>query len=61
MNNTGKTFNVKNKTVIAFIEHFHRTDLDEPCTYNSTHTCTVSAKIDNTFTQNKKINQIKTW
>ena len=43
VNNTGKTFNVKNKTVIAFIEHLHRTDLVEPCTYNSTYTSTVNA------------------
>ena len=27
VNNTGKIFNVKNRTVIAFIEHLHRTDL----------------------------------
>ena len=44
VNNTGKTFNVKNNTVIVFIEHLHRTDLVEPCTYNSTHTSIVNAK-----------------
>ena len=43
VNNSGKTFNVKNKTVIAFIEHLHRTELVEPCTYNSIHTSTVNA------------------
>ena len=44
VNNTGKIFNVKNRTVIAFIEHLHRTDLVEPYTPNSTHTSTVNAK-----------------
>ena len=44
VNNTGKTFNVKTKTVIAFIEHLHRTDLVKPYTYNITHTSTVNAK-----------------
>ena len=44
VNNTGKIFNVKNRTVIAFIEHLHRTDLVEPYTHNSTHTSTVNAK-----------------
>ena len=44
VNNTGKIFNVKNRTVIAFIEHLHRTDLVEPYTHNSTYTSTVNAK-----------------
>ena len=44
VNNTGKIFNVKNRTVIAFIEHLHRTDLVEHYTHNSTHTSTVHAK-----------------
>ena len=44
VNNTGKIFNVKNRTVIAFIEHLHRTDLVEPYMHNSTHTSTVNAK-----------------
>ena len=33
VNNTGKTFNIKTKTVIASIEHLHRTDLVEPSLY----------------------------
>ena len=59
VNNTGKIFNVKNRTVIAFIEHLHRTDLVEPYTPNSTHTRLVMLKIDNTFTQ--ILSQIIMW
>ena len=58
VNNTGKTFNVKNKTVIAFMEHLHRTDL-----LNHVHITThirvlLMLKINNTF--KKYILQIKT-
>ena len=56
VNNTGKTFNVNIKTVIAFIEHLHRMDLVEPCTYNSTHTSTVNVKNKQHFHTNNILN-----
>ena len=56
VNNTGKTFNVKTKTVISFIEHLHRTGLVEPYTYNSTHTSTVNAKNRRHFHTNNILN-----
>ena len=58
VNNTGKTCNVKNKT-FAFIEHLHRTDLVEPCTYKSTHTSTVNAKNRQHFHTKNIANQDK--
>ena len=49
VNNTGKTVNVNTKTVIAFIEHLHRTDLVE-LVYITVHILVLlMLKIDDIF------------
>ena len=44
VNDTGITFIVNNKTMIAFIERLHRTDFVDPCTHSNKYTRTTNSK-----------------
>ena len=56
LNNTGITFNAKNKTMIAFIERLHRTDFVDPCTHSNAYACTSNYKNRKLFHTRNSVN-----